>query len=118
MNFARPQPGGNQCVLFQRERTRERGYFIIQRIKKNKENKENQSVCVLCDRKNHTDEFLFYRCMCRWCECKEETICKQCAMNTDIFIHFCTCFSGEHRFYNLKTVVWSEENYKLCQSCE
>ena len=95
MNLAQPQPRGNQAVLFQRESTRERCYFIIQRIKKNK---ENQSVCVLCDGKNHTDEFLFHRCMCRWCECKEETICKQCAMNTDIFIHFAHVFLGNTVF--------------------
>ena len=72
MNLAQSQPRGNQAVLFQRESTRERCYFIIQRIKKNKENKENQSVCILCDGKNRTDEFLFHRCMCRWCKYKEK----------------------------------------------
>ena len=89
-----------------RERNTENGLFIKQCIK------EKQPVCVICCGKSYIvnkecSEFLFYKCACFGCQ-SQEAICKLCAINTEIYMHLCTCFrhAERHGFHSLKN-IWN-----------
>ena len=100
------------------EHNTENGVFIKQCVK------EKQPLCVICCGKSYCvnkeecSEFLFYKCTCFVCRC-QEPICKSCAINTEIFMHLCTCFrhAERHGCYSLKT-IWKETPHLECQTKE
>ena len=60
-------------------------------------------ACILCKHRC-SDEFLIYDCKCFGCSSNPEAVCKECSVNTELFVHLCNCFRHltRHRFHDLK----------------
>ena len=61
--------------------------------------------CNLCGKKSN-DVFLIYDCRYFRCSFSPDAVCKNCCLNTQVYMHLCSCYhhSTRHSFHNLASI--------------